>query len=494
MIGVSLSTSLGRTASAEPYPGFDWYAADDASGSGGASSADAVAALSSLTLANGDAVGIKAGNSAVGKQSISGLTGVTLGVYGTGSPEVPAGFNWSSPGFTVGYESTTADFSDPVSVTKTYYVDIATGNDANAGTTGAPLATIAAAIAKSDVDRIAVKAGDYWDGDALPANGRTPANRNCSFVVWGTGRVRLLGGPKPSTLTWTDQGSGAYSTTITSCHLVVDGSLTDDEGYMPKPLTKRADLAAVQAAAEGYFVSGTTVYVKCGRAPDANLWCFTNRQGLVNYYSNKTYIKDFDIFGFGICSLIQRSGTPAGANLHIFDNCRFGYSSGNACSATNTTSPTSDVVILLRDCIAAYAAADNFNWDGTRSYVLEETCRSYNSGWNGTLDAANQCSTGHNTCKIIRVNGDYYKAAGQNIADTGATHSWNVLVRAHDTRSSGPSRATDIDTGATAGTTVWLDCCLCYGSGTSLAVQTGAAINYRGLLHGGGLSNSPTEY
>lgn len=477
---------------------FDYYI-DSISGSdsnAGTSAAAAKATLGALTLANNNRVGIKAGASAVGAKSIAGLTGVTLGVYGTGNPEAPAGFSRWTPSFTARYLDTDYGWADPVSVSKTYYVDKATGNDGNAGTEAEPLATITAAGAKSDVDRIAVKAGRYFND--LPANGRiAEARAKLSLVPWGEGRPALIGGADPAGLTWADEGDGVWSTTVSSCHIVVDLSKVDTaRGLLPLPLTQRADLAALDAAADGYAVVSTTVYVKCGREPDSDIIPLTNRQGILNYYLRQFYVRGWDVFGFAYACFIQPSSTGSPEGYDIFDDCRIAFQSANG---LNYTSPNITTHVYTRRCVIGYTKADCISYAGPSAsgkYFngLEQQNIAYNSGWNDTLDNPNQCSTTHNDCNVIRVGCDYSLSGGQVIADTSNAQTWNVGMKLGAPRTTGPNRDRNVTVG-NAGTKSWYDVVLCLGSaGYSFEQGTSAELYYRGALHESPMTGTVTEY
>ena len=75
--------------------------------------------------------------------------------------------------------------------TKAYYVRATGGSDANAGTTYATgLSTIAAAIAKPDVDVIVLEPAEYTRTRGVWSS--SPA-RNIKFIVMGSGRATILG-------------------------------------------------------------------------------------------------------------------------------------------------------------------------------------------------------------------------------------------------------------------------------------------------------------
>jgi hypothetical protein len=345
-----------------------------------------------------------------------------------------------------GYE-TTADYSDPVTPTSTYYVASATGSDLNPGTEISPFATIKKAwdLLDTDMEDGTIYAnGEFFHGEVAQDDGRTPDNNTEFAIIGWSGRAELINGYKPSDLTWSVVGSGAYDTTLTEAatHNVIDKTNLDSFS-MPTPLRAGSSVADVQSLG-GWYLTGTTLTIKLfdSRAPDSDTYVLadltTSPDEIINFRSSELYLKDIDVWGFTWSNATISSVTNM--PTYIIDSSTFGYT--NAADDALALAGQYTAGACVRSVTCAYPGADGFNYNLVGDF-LEEDCTSYNAGWLGILDAANQASTAHNDAIIIRVGGEYTLSGGQNIADTTDTYTWQIGSRIHSSRSTGPSRSVD---------------------------------------------------
>lgn len=147
----------------------------------------------------------------------------------------------------------------PLAPTGTTWWVATNGNDADAGTAGAPLATLQAASAKAQPgDQIRVRPGVYYQALDV-VNAGSPGNP-IHLVADGPGVV--LDGSDPASLhrtDWQSEGGGVYSIPFTAVtRLVVADSL--------QRLYHQASLAALQAGAngvpQGWVIENGRLYVR----------------------------------------------------------------------------------------------------------------------------------------------------------------------------------------------------------------------------------------
>lgn len=155
---------------------------------------------------------------------------------------------------------TTRTRANPATVAtgSTWWVAV-NGNDANAGTSGAPLATLTAAAGKAlPGDEIRVRPGVYYQTLDTPRAGTSATPIHLVADAPGV----ILDGSDPAYLhrtDWADEGGGIFSVPFTAgTMLVAVDSL--------QRLYHQADLASLQAGAngvpQGYTVTGGRLYVK----------------------------------------------------------------------------------------------------------------------------------------------------------------------------------------------------------------------------------------
>lgn len=364
-----------------------------------------------------------------------------------------------------------------------YYVDAHQGNDANSGLTpDAPLLKLATAIDKGG-DMTIYAHGSFHHDEAVPTDGRlngsagTGNQKSIAIIGW-RGKCRLINGPKPSSLTWADVGSGAFSCTLAeekTVHVLDFYNRDAHDNY--QPLVAQADVATVQASG-GWHRSTTTLTIKNrkGLNPATTslvLYGLAGQTAPVSFYNSHIYMRDVEFIGWGLSYSL--AGNASIEHRLMFDNCLFGYgvaSAGDMISFGRAGGITDPLRVYMRRVTAAYGGDDNFNYSGTDIIAVEEDCHSYYSGNLVALDQPAQCSTTHGGTTCVRVNSRYHSAAGQNIADTASgSISWMVGCDVRNSRSSGPSR--DIDISGSTGALVYAHDCTTTGSTTENSADAG---------------------
>lgn len=392
-----------------------------------------------------------------------------------------------------------------------YYVDVANGSDSNAGTSpAAPLKGIKTAIHKPDSGIIYIRpTGVYHraSGDGLQnllADVTWP-NRPLALIGWG-GVVDIWNTNPGQAYSWASQGSGVYSATVSNVYGVLDASQADTVvPTLPFPLTPRADLATLQAAAEGFFISGSTVYVKRtggGAVNDQNIHMLriqtmTQPGGPVLYLQNLRWIGRGN--GFQHISFAYQ---PTGKC--IVDNCTFAFTDPNG--QNNGFAVDNIGLVAVRGSQSHYCTKDNFNYHadtdqfaGRRPVVLEENCSAKVNSWRrpaAEADGSNQATTIHDGMIGVRINGTYGPTYGGACVEeagvdrgAGKCYSWLVGCTLDATGSPGPNKNWPVYVGAA--TDMWLlDCAMTGGQGPFRGTGTPGLEGYV-WARGGAWSGTP---
>lgn len=413
------------------------------------------------------------------------------------SVEIPSGLGWS-PTFKIvapggkhlvkparsGYVPTVDPASRLVTTTNTYYIAKPAdgGSDLNTGTTiGSPFASVWKAINAAGVtaSTIYIKAGRYDYENAV--SGLSVAF-NCNLIGYG-GRVVLT--TQPNTVSWSDAGSGAWSTTYaTTPYGVVDESNPDAYG-VGTWLTQQADVAAVQASGGWYWAAGTlTIKTFDARQPDTSIiaplssssrWSFRILTGVSGYISG------IDFLGGYRCAVHNVAQFTA-------VDCTFGYAEYIGWEAVTAT----ETQLWRCKAIGTYgtggAGGDGIGYQAASAgNGLEVDCDALSNGWDG-VGISNGSST-HGS-RVIRCGGRYLNNQGPNIADVlnvAAGLSLNLGCTVGASRGTAGTSRSNIATDGN-GSIMWLADCALDGRGTQ-DLWTGAAatatINLRNTGYSG---------
>lgn len=402
---------------------------------------------------------------------------------------VPTGFptpilhdaTFSKTGSTYSTDYEPAPFlveGDPGVTTK--YVDVATGSDANPGTSALPYKTAyPASIIAGDVI-IKVKGGVY-----SRANGLQDAIPNCTNLQmqsWDGNPVYLTNNCDLTGASWALDTGTTYKATVPGYTAygptVWDASDPDAYGDH-KALLPAASLAACRATPGTFFGdSGTLVYVNLhdGRVPDNDVivydawgtpFGFVSTGGFT--FERRLYVENFHFEGGGIPARVMAQSTYK--ITADFKNCSFKYS-----RLLGAFDVQGLVDVTTFNCVAAKSHLDGFSYlaygAGLPS-AMEINCEARTCGMvAGSL--ANQGSTMHDGGAIIRVNGNYHHNQSDQIADVNAgTNSWNMGCIGADGLDSGFA-GFRCGNGA-GGPEMWLDGCTVTGMTYSIACDTGAS-------------------
>lgn len=314
---------------------------------------------------------------------------------------------------------------------KTYYVDNA-GSDSNDGLTpAAPLLTIGAALAKSDVVEISCDSGYYYQnswayydtitksvsiycpngkaifGDAFKPTGFLYLTSDSADVwraeavtggkVYGIDTVDVFGNP----IIYTKVSSKA------ACNALERSYYSPQFGQPGYPNTYFNPPSSI-----GTPVQLDNIYVTAGNSGRYLLDSYgTSRDSLT------LYLEGIEFIGAG-----EISRMTDGCKIYAQD-CRF-VGSTNSTDAFRTDYGEE---VVLYNCNGGYSELDVFSYTATDK-VAEI---SVNGIWAGIYGGvSNQVSTAHSATNIVRVNGDYRNSTTYILTDVNTnTKSFNVGIK-----------------------------------------------------------------
>lgn len=378
-----------------------------------------------------------------------------------------------------------------------YFVDLATGNDGNAGTSwGAAVKSIHVATQLGNAGgvpfNVAVKAGVYPRANGFTNSGpMVIPTQPVAYRAVG-GRVTCWAG---GDLGWPASPDGTYG----NCYAVARSNVTavldlahPNSFGEPGELARVADAASCNATAGSWAQVGGTLYVH--RADGAAPTNANSRVLLVvdafalDGTAQSVYLEGFDFQGGanggvvvqGVATrslvFVDCSARYAGGPSHLYDGFRIFDTTG--------------LVVLVR-CIAASNAKDgfNFHWGqgGTPSlHHLTVDCRAYG---NGRYDSqSNNGLTSHDGLVGIDVSGLYHDNFGGNVVSNGESRLWCLGTEARDSLGDGPRGGAvapvDFNTQETA--MFWLERTRSSGSARSLVASDASTLWVRAHQAGEG--------
>ncbi len=371
-----------------------------------------------------------------------------------------------------------------VSTTNTYYIAKPAdgGSDLNTGTTiGSPFASVWKAINAAGVtaSTIYIKAGRYDYENAVSG---LNVGFGCNLIGYG-GRVVLT--TQPNTVSWSDAGSGAWSTTYaTTPYGVVDESNRDAYG-VGTWLTAQASVAAVQSSG-GWFWSAGTLTIKTfdARTPDSSIVAplsSSSRWSFRAVSSVNVYMSGIDFLGGYRCA------AHAVGQFTAVD-CTFGYAEYIGWEVVTAT----ETQLWRCKAIGTYgtggAGGDGIGYQAASAgNGLEVDCDALSNGWDG-VGISNGSST-HGS-RVIRCGGRYMSNQGPNLADVlnvAAGLSVNLGCMVGASRGTAGTSRSNIATDGN-GSTMWLADCSLDGSGTQdlwTGTTGGSVINLRATGYSG---------
>ncbi len=345
------------------------------------------------------------------------------------------------------------------------YVNEQTGDDANDGLTElTPLKTLSAAQAIGNgagASRIFLARGSTWQKNQRTTN----IGFDCEVIAYGDPQLEM-----PRITAMVNNQMGAF--TSASNHyegqagefISVVRDLTFDDGaggYLG--MIKASSIAEVDSTPNSWYLDwagndgpAQRLYIRLwdDRDPegDPNLELHdsialrSDGTNITVYYKNIWVDRKLDARG-------------TGPGLRVFmDDCRSSYQSWGC-----------EIFVVNGGKIWAYGGDGNNIDDrsgvSTNCYEIGVDATNFSSG-----DTSSQASTTHNTSNAVRIGGEYYETAGQNIGDVnvgGATWMMGCTFRDSVT---GVSVFTDVP--------MWIERCT-FGNDTPTSLQiTGTATVY----------------
>jgi len=378
-----------------------------------------------------------------------------------------------------------------------YFVDIATGNDGNAGTNwGAAVKSIFVATQLGNAGgvpfNVAVKAGVYPRANSFTNGGPMVIPTQAAAYRAVGGRVTCWAG---SDLGWSGVPDGIYG----NCHSVARSNVTAvldlahaDAFGDPAELARVADAAACNTTAGSWAEVGGTLYVH--RADGAAATNANTRALLVvdafvlDDTAKSVYLEGFDFQGGANGGVFVYGATERAL---VFVDCSARYAGGPSHLCDGFRILDSSGLALLVRCVAASNAKDgfNFHWGqgGTPAlHHLTIDCRAYG---NGRYDSqSNNGLTSHDGLVGIDVGGFYHDNFGANVVSNAASRLWCLGTEARDSLGDGPRggavEPVDFNTQETA--TYWLERTHSSGSARSLVAGDSSSIRLRGHQAGAG--------
>lgn len=378
----------------------------------------------------------------------------------------------------------------------TVYVDLAAGSDSNGGTEAAPYKSL----------HKAANHGRTGGQVIIKAKGGLYPYANCfrNYVPADVLQVQSWDGQPvvssmhDDTLSWT-AASGAYSTTVSGIANIYDHSNLTPLGN-PTRLTYAANLAACQATANTYYISGSTLYVHTfdDRAPDADLRVYrytgvNDRYGIRQTKKGSHFYLDNVKFHGGYDPYQAVGATATDVTYLYAKDCDFSFGAENF-----SLSGQGPGAILLENCHAAGARQDGFNYRpatnnaGRAHFVVEVNCTGEDNGYDG--GGASNGSTTHGGT-IIRVGGRHENNTDRNIHDIGWNASseigwsWNLGVTAQNPVTASANFAIG-NPGAALASLMYLDGCVSAGGGYDIEANAAATAYYDATFSGDATNNT----
>lgn len=452
--------------------------------------------------------------------SVSVLAGVSLAALTLGLPVVgtqlvassgavasPSGFNWpqgtypitfSRSGSTLSTNFNPATYAAAALGGTKYFVNVATGSDANTGlSSGQSLKSIHAAITKGNTAAVPfwIEVNCATSGSFPRENGFTntgtlvPATQPCAVVAIN-GRAECWTG---SVLTW----PGSPDATFPNTYKVVRGSVarvinltTNDANGDYAELVKVADATACNATANSWAQVAGDLYVH--RTAEAAPTTANTRVLLLSTPNLQTGTTSKDIYVSGVDFQGGNGGAvsvAAVATLNaMFVNCSMKYAGAVGVSANGLAVDNITGLVAAQGCIAACNEADGFNAHQTvgAPYFLTISCIGRNNGRDSVLSCNGW--TAHEGVIGIDLNGIYFGNYGANVIPIGTTQTFCLGTYAHDSVGDvghgGTTVPTDFQTQNTA--TMWLEYTRSGISTNSLVASNTSAIKTHGVTSSAG--------
>lgn len=371
-----------------------------------------------------------------------------------------------------------------------YFVDIATGNDGNAGTSwGAAVKSIYVATQLGNAGgvpfNVSVKAGIYSRANSFTNSGpMVVPTQPAAYRAIG-GRVFCWAG---GDLGWSGMPDGTYG----NCYAVARSNVTVvlDLAHAnafgdPAELKRVADASACNATAGSWAQVGGTLYVH--RADNAAPSNANSRVLLLveaftlNGTGKSIYLEGFDFQGGADGGVFVQGAV---ARTLVFVDCSARYAGGPSHLYDGfRIFDTAGLALLVR-CVAASNAKDGFNFHWGRGgtptlHHLTIDCRGYDNGRHDSQ--SNNGLTSHDGLVGIDVGGLYHDNFGANVVSNSTSRLWCLGTEARDSLGDGPrgGAVEPVDFNTQETTTFWLERTRSSGSARSIVAGDTSTIRMR---------------
>ena len=342
----------------------------------------------------------------------------------------------------------------------TIYVDRSFAGSSD-GSESAPYKTIYTGIEHtSDGDTLIIKKGIYRR-EEIPGKTQVIPSIN---IICEKGTILSAS----SELSWSQDSTytNVYEATRSNSTSVIDVR----DVNLPVALVKKNSILECSQTLGSYYTDNVTVYVNIGEA-------VTNNKVVVNLAigdtpalnftpkgsSNlKIYLENATILSGSEC-LVRASNTSSYTCEFNAKNCKFLF---NTSASTNGVDLLGTKSVFI-NCEASYNKKDGFNYHMTNNvpcYAIEINCTGSCNGLNNS-DHLNNGSTIHDGGQIIRINGNYFRNNGANVADVNTgTVSLNINCNAFDCLAGTEDGYNSDFCAQASGATMYLYNCIAKGS------------------------------
>lgn len=301
------------------------------------------------------------------------------------------------------------------------YLDEINGSDSNDGSTSSlaykTLTKLRTSLVSGTKYKVYFSDGCYAETDV------GTIFRNFDVHLVGSDNTTIAKGRLTTSLSWTNEGGGVFSTYLTSTITsITDSSRIDGYGN-PYRLTQYSTLEEVQSNVDCFYrdTVNKRYYIRMydDLTPSRNGVIMVNGQwsitgGYINIFENLIIPEGLTI-----------SNTTSTLKYVYLNNVHLYYSyNGNGLSIIG------NIKIYSKQTVIADTYLDGFNYHDSVYYspvAIEESNLAFNCGIENEADI-NNGSTVHDNVNIIRVGCTYHSCKGRIIHDTGDGYTLNVGI------------------------------------------------------------------
>ena len=332
------------------------------------------------------------------------------------------------------------------------YVDAINGSNSNDGNSWNTAYKSFQVAEATNPDRVYLKGG-YNYGTLL-----SNLNNDIEIITVGS-KSNLFYGVSGEQRTWTDQTTGVWSNVLTGdVQNIFDYNDHDIYGGLV-PYIKATDLSTCQNNPGSWFKDGNTntiyVHTKDGLTVSNNKYALVINNISINTTAEYIYTEKINILG----GLSSYSALQA---YRVFKDTDFCYSA--LVNGLLVSGPY--IKAYLENSRAYNNHLDGFNYR-ENAQIIEMGCSAFNNGFSNS--GINNGSTGHDTAKIVRINGIYHGNEGPQVHDVNDSQSLNIDCIAYNSISTVPNNKSAFASsagGASESSILWLDGCANKDDGT----------------------------